>query len=212
MDFEYWLVLYVVYYDRMRWWKARMVSKQSECVEDEIYAICVCSCCSVQWQVIKWIEFTAGFYPGIGPKCVSHAAADCRFDTTDPAADEAIIPRITTVVSVVFISDAAPLLSYESKLRAVEECLGIASGSEKACDLLKRTSDTYHIYWWSPGHPPFCQVRICYLFVLFGVEEWVSDFAKRVSDCSEFISTYSMRYLKQIRRIWEIQIFTYLHI
>lgn len=70
------------------------------------------------------------------------AAAACRFDATDPAADEVVLARITRVISVVCASDAAPLLSDASTLRAVEACLAIASGRRRASDLLKRTADT----------------------------------------------------------------------
>lgn len=69
-------------------------------------------------------------------------AAACRFDATDPASDEVVLARITRVISVVCTSEAAPILSDASIIRAVEACLGIASGRRRASDLLKRTADT----------------------------------------------------------------------
>lgn len=70
------------------------------------------------------------------------AAAACRFDATDPAADEVVLAGITKVISTISRSSALPLLSDAVILRSVEACLGIASGRRRASDLLKRTADS----------------------------------------------------------------------
>lgn len=69
------------------------------------------------------------------------AAAACRFDATDPAADEVVLARICGVIARITTSEALPLISDASILRSVEACLGIAAGRRRASDLLKRTAD-----------------------------------------------------------------------
>lgn len=69
------------------------------------------------------------------------AAAACRFDATDPAADEVVLARITRVISRIVTSSAVPFLADASILRGVEACLGIAAGRRRASELLKRSAD-----------------------------------------------------------------------
>lgn len=72
---------------------------------------------------------------------IMDAAAACRFDATDPAADEVVLARICAVIARIATSAALPLIPDASILRAVEACLGIAAGRRRASDLLKRTAD-----------------------------------------------------------------------
>lgn len=69
------------------------------------------------------------------------AAAACRFDATDPAADEVVLARICNVIARITNSPALPLIPDASVLRAIEACLRIAAGRRRASDLLKRTAD-----------------------------------------------------------------------
>ena len=72
---------------------------------------------------------------------IMDAASACRFDATDPAADEVVLARICAVVVRIATSVSLPLLSDASILRAVEACLRIAAGRRRGSDLLKRTAD-----------------------------------------------------------------------
>ena len=69
------------------------------------------------------------------------ATSACRFDATDPAADEVVLARIIRIINTVVSSPAFLLLSNASILRCVEACLGIAAGRRRASELLKRTAD-----------------------------------------------------------------------
>lgn len=72
---------------------------------------------------------------------VVDSVAACRFDVTDPAADEVVLSRITTVISRVATSPAAPFLSDAAMLRGIEACLGVASGRRRASELLRRSAE-----------------------------------------------------------------------
>ncbi len=73
---------------------------------------------------------------------VIDAVSACRFDVTDPAADEVVLARITGAVVRIATSRAVPYLSDASMLRGIEACLGIASGRRRASELLRRTAES----------------------------------------------------------------------
>lgn len=108
-----------------------------------ITGVALQSLCRISTRLIR-LSSNANLFPQYATilAAIVDAAAACRFDATDPAADEVVLARITRVVSIVCTSEAAPLLSDASTLRAVEACLAIASGRRRASDLLKRTADT----------------------------------------------------------------------
>lgn len=73
---------------------------------------------------------------------VINAVSACRFDPTDPAADEVVLNRITSAVVRIATSPAVPHLSDASMIRGIEACLGIASGRKRASELLRRTAES----------------------------------------------------------------------
>ena len=72
---------------------------------------------------------------------VVDSIAACRFDVTDPAADEVVLSRITSVIARVATSPAASFLSDAAMLRGIEACLGVASGRRRASELLRRSAE-----------------------------------------------------------------------
>lgn len=90
---------------------------------------------------------------------IMDAAAACRFDATDPAADEVVLSRITRVIARIVTSPALPLMPDAAVLRAIEACLGIAAGRRRASDLLKRTADAVLVDTFKAIG--FCVPRIC---------------------------------------------------
>lgn len=72
---------------------------------------------------------------------VVDSIAACRFDVTDPAADEVVLSRITSTISRISTSPGVYYISDASMLRGIEACLGIAMGPRRASELLRRSAE-----------------------------------------------------------------------